>query len=208
MKLWTTLVIASACLLAGGLQPVDLPAPQTDGGKPLMQVLKERKTSREFASAKLPPQVLSNLLWAADGVNRPDGKRTAPSARNSQEIDIYVAAADGFYLYEPRPHRLQALGSEDLRGATGSQPFVKEAALNLVFVADFAKMKSGSSEEKTLSSAIDAGFISQNVYLFCASQGLATVVRGSVDRSALASALHLRPDQHIILAQTVGYPRQ
>ncbi len=196
-----------AVLMAGGLVPVDLPAPQTDGGKPLMQVLKARKTSREFSAAKLAPQVLSNLLWAAYGVNRPDGKRTAPSAWNSQEIDIYVATADGLYLYEPKPHRLAPVRSEDLRGETGSQGFVKDAPVNLVFVADFARMTSGSAEDRTLYSAADAGSISQNVYLFCASEGLATVVRGTVNRPVLGKVLHLRPEQRIILAQTVGYPK-
>ena len=158
-------------------------------------------------AAKLAPQVLSNLLWAADGVNRPDGKRTAPSAWNSQEIDIYVATADGLYLYEPKPHRLAPVRSEDLRGETGSQGFVKDAPVNLVFVADFARMTSGSAEDRTLYSAADAGSISQNVYLFCASEGLATVVRGTVNRPVLGKVLHLRPEQRIILAQTVGYPK-
>ena len=208
MKLWTTLVMAPALLLAGGLQPVDLPAPQTDGGKPLMQVLKERHSSRDFAAAPLAPQILSNLLWAADGVNRPDGKRTAPSASNRQEIEIYVATADGLYLYEPKPHRLQALGSEDLRAATGTQAFVKDAPVNVIYVADFAKMTAGSADDQLLYAAADAGFISQNVYLFCASQGLATVVRGSVNRSDLSQALHLGPEQRIILVQTVGYPKR
>ncbi|HEY1240641.1 MAG TPA: SagB/ThcOx family dehydrogenase [Bryobacteraceae bacterium] len=208
MQRWTVLVISPALLLAGGLQPVDLPAPQTDGGKPLMQVLKERKSSREFATTKLAPQVLSNLLWAADGVNRPDGKRTAPSASNWQEIEIYVATADGLYLYEPKPHRLAAISAEDLRSAMGMQGFVKDAPVNLVYVADVGKMTAGSTDDQILYAAADTGFISQNVYLFCASGGLATVVRGSVDRAALAKALHLRPEQRIILAQTVGYPKQ
>jgi len=208
VKLWTTLVIAPGLLLAGGLQPVDLPAPQTDGGRPLMEVLKQRKSSREFAPAKLAPQMLSNLLWAADGVNRSDGRRTAPSAHNTQEIDIYLSTADGLFLYEAKSHRLVPLSSEDLRAATGTQDFVKDAAVNLVYVADLAKMRIASAEEQGLYSAADTGFIAQNVYLFCASQGLATVVRGSVDRPALRKFLHLRPEQRIILAQTVGYPKQ
>ena len=207
MKLWTTLVIAPSLLLAGGLEPVDLPTPQTNGGKPLMEVLKQRKSSREFAPAKLTPQVLSNLLWAADGVNRPDGRRTAPSAHNTQDIDIYVATADGVYVYEAKPHRLARVSSDDVRAVTGTQEFVKNAAVNLVYVADLAKMTGGSTEERTLYSAADAGFIAQNVYLFCASEGLATVVRGSVDRPALAKVLNLRPAQRIMLAQTVGYPK-
>lgn len=207
MKFWTTLVIAPGLLLAGSLEPVDLPAAQTDGGKPLMEVLKQRKSSREFAPAKLAPQVLSNLLWAADGVNRPDGRRTAPSAHNTQEIDIYVATAEGVYLYEAKPHRLARVSSDDVRAATGTQDFVKDAPVNLVYVADLGKMTGGSAEDRTLYSTTDAGFIAQNVYLFCASEGLGTVVRGSLDRPALAKTLHLRPEQRIILAQTVGYPK-
>src|SRR5581483_6796388 len=151
-----------------------------------MQALKERKTSREFSPTKLAPQVLSNLLWAANGVNRPDGKRTAPSAWNSQEIDIYVATSDGFFLFEPKPHRLVAVNSDDLRAATGSQAFVKDAPVNLVYVADFAKMTSGSADDRAVYSAIDAGIVSQNVSLFCASEGLATAVRGTIDRPRLA----------------------
>jgi SagB-type dehydrogenase family enzyme len=194
---------------ADDLKPVVLPKPQTEGGKPLMQVLKDRKTSREFSPRKLPDQVLSNLLWAADGINRPDlGKRTAPSAVNWQEIDIYVALADGLYLYDAKTHTLQPVLAEDLRALTGKQPFVKDAPLNLVYVADRTKMGKASEADKDIYSAADTGFISQNVYLYCASEGLATVVRGAVDKPALAKSMKLRPEQRIILAQTVGYPKE
>ncbi len=186
---------------------VQLPAPQTVGGMPLMQALKERHTSREFSTKELPDQTLSNLLWAACGVNRPDGKRTAPTAMNLQEIDVYVAMAKGLYLYDAKANTLVPVLAEDIRAKTGGQPFVKDAPVNLVYVADYAKMTRASAEDKVLYSATDTGFISQNVYLFCASEGLATVVRGYVDRSALAEAMKLRPDQKIILAQTVGYPK-
>ncbi len=186
---------------------IKLPAPQTTGGKPLMQALQERQTQRSFAPQPLPQQVLSNLLWAASGVNRPEsGKRTAPTARNMQEIDVYVALADGLYLYDAKTHSLQLVVKADLRAATGRQDFVAIAPVNLIFVADFARMGKGSDEEKKFYSATDAGFISQNVYLFCASEGLATVVRGMVDREKLGPAMQLRPEQRIILAQTVGYP--
>jgi len=180
-----------------------------DGGKPLMEVLRNRQSSREFAPRKLSDQVLSNLLWAAFGVNRADtGKRTAPSAMNWQEIDIYVVTADGAWLFDAKAHALSPVSSEDLRGLTGKQAFVKDAPLNLVYVADQAKMgKNTSQGEKTLIAGADTGFISQNVYLFCASEGLATVVRGSIDKPALATALKLRADQAVILAQTVGYPK-
>jgi SagB-type dehydrogenase family enzyme len=191
------------------LRPIQLPKPQVEAGRPLMEVLKDRKSSREFSNEKLPIQVLSNLLWAAFGVNRPDsGRRTAPSAVNWQEIDIYVAAADGLYLYDAKPHILRPLLPEDIRPMTGRQPFVKEAPLNLIYVADFSRMGKATNEEKDFYSAADTGFIAQNVYLFCASEGLATVVRASIDRSALAKVMKLRPDQKITLAQTVGYPRK
>jgi SagB-type dehydrogenase family enzyme len=194
---------------AQDLKPITLPSPQTDGGKPLMQALKERKTSREFGAEKLPAQVLSNLLWAAFGVNRADsGKRTAPSASNRMEIDLYVAMADGLYLYNSKAHSLDPVLAGDIRAETGRQPFVREAPLNLVYVADSAKMGKSTEEDKVLYSAADTGFIAQNVYLFCASEGLATVVRGMVDRPSLAKAMKLRPDQRIILSQTVGYPKK
>ena len=188
--------------------PVPLPKPQIEGGKPLMQALKERKSDREFASRKLPDQVLSNMLWAGAGINRPDGRRTAPTARNRQEIDIYVVTAEGASLYDPKAHALKQVAAGDLRAQAGTQDYVKDAPVNLVFVADTAKMGGGSAEESMLYAGADTGFISQNVYLFCASEGLATVVRASVDRPALAKALGLRPEQRIILAQSVGYPKQ
>jgi len=189
-------------------KPIQLPPPQTEIGKPLMQALELRQTSRSFDSKKLPLQELSNLLWAANGINRPEsGKRTAPTARNWLEIDVYVALPEGLYLYEARTHVLTPVVTNDLREATGRQPFIKEAPLNLIFAADFAKMKDASEENKNFYSATDTGFISQNVYLYCASQGLATVVRGMVDRPSLSKAMQLRPDQKIILAQTVGYPK-
>jgi len=197
-----------ALTLAQELKPVVLPPPQTDGGKPLMQVLKNRHSTREFTPEKLAPQVLSNLLWAAFGVNRPDGKRTAPSAMNWQEIDIYVAGADGLYVYDAKGNKLDPVVGEDVRGATGTQPFVKDAAVDLVYVADLAKTGKSPAEEKNFYTAADVGFIAQNVYLFCASEGLGVVVRGSVDRTALAKVMKLRPDQKILLSQTVGYPKK
>ena len=192
------------------LKTIQLPKPQTDGGRPLMQVLSERQTSREFSSEKLPEQVLSNLLWAAFGINRADsGKRTAPSAINMQEMDIYAATADGLFLYEAKTHSLKQIVKEDIRAKTGTQPFVKDAPVNLIYVADFSKMSRLTKEEdKLVYSAADTGYISQNVYLFCASEKLATVVRGSIDKPALAKAMGLRNDQKIILSQTVGYPKK
>jgi SagB-type dehydrogenase family enzyme len=206
-------IVLSVCfsfsVLAEVQKAIQLPAPQMTGGKPLMEALKARCTTREFSGEALPPQELSNLLWAACGINRPEkGLRTAPTARNMQEIDVYVALAEGLYLYDARENALKPVIEQDLREATGKQPFVKVAPVNLVFVADYAKMGDGPKEIKDFYSATDTGYISQNVYLYCASAGLGTVVRGMVDRDALAKAMNLRADQKIILAQTVGYPKK
>jgi SagB-type dehydrogenase family enzyme len=202
-----TIVACAALALAQGQDPVPLPPPQTTGGKPLMQVLKDRHSTREFSSQKLSPQMFSNLLWAAFGINRADGKRTAPSAMNWQEIDIYVATQDGLYVYDAKANSLNPVLQQDVRGATGQQAFVKDAAVDLVYVADLGKTGRAGGEDQILYTGADAGFIAQNVYLFCASEGLAAVVRGSVDREAFAKTAKLRPNQKAILAQTVGYPK-
>jgi SagB-type dehydrogenase family enzyme len=187
---------------------IKLPDPQTDIGKPLMQVLKERESSRSFSEKKLPDQVLSNLLWAAAGINRKDsGKRTAPSAVNWQEVEVYVATAEGLYLYDAKAHALNPILSEDIRAATGSQGFVKDVPVNLIYVADFSEITRGDEAVKVFYSAADTGFISQNVYLFCAAFGLGTVVRDWIDRPTLSKKISLREEQKIILAQTVGYPK-
>lgn len=187
---------------------VKLPVPQTEGGKPLMQALKERQTSREFSPKELPLQVISDLLWAADGINRQDsGHRTAPSAMNMQEIDIYIAKSDGLYLFDAKENMLLPVVTADIRALTGKQPFVKDAPVNLIFVADLKKMSKPSADMVDFYAGTDTGFISENVYLYCASAGLSTVVRGSADKPALAKAMKLRNDQKIILAQTVGYPK-
>jgi len=201
------LMIMAASTIAKEPQTVRLPPPQTGGGKPLMQVLKERHSTREFSPETLPPQVLSNLLWAAAGVNRPaSGQRTVPSARDWREIDVYVTTAEVAYRYDAKAHALQPLVARDLRALTGVQDFVAVAPVNLVYVADLDRMEGATADQKEFYAATDAGFIAQNVYLFCASANLATVVRGSIDRDALAKAMGLAPHQRIILAQTVGYP--
>jgi nitroreductase len=203
-------VFACAAVAAQDLSPmIKLPAPQTEGGKPLMQVLKARQSAREFSGEKLPPQMLSNLLWAGWGVNRSDGHRTAPSASNRQEIDVYVVMPEGAYVYDAKAHTLDPVAPGDLRAVTGTQPFPATAALNLVYVADMTKAgRPATDPQQAMNVGADAAFISANVYLFCASEGLATVVRASVDRAALGKALKLRETQLIVLAQSVGYPKK
>lgn len=189
------------------LKPVALPAPQMDKGRPLMQVLNDRQSRRDISpDKKLELQKLSNLLWAACGINRPaSGKRTAPTASNRQEIDVYVATADGVFLYGAQGHRLEPVLPEDIRQATGKQAFVQTAPQVLIYVVDEARMGARSESDKAFYAATDTGYVSQNVYLYCASEGLATVVIGMVDRPALAAKMKLRPEQKVVLTQPVGY---
>lgn len=197
-------------LSAEDLKTIKLAAPELTTGTSLMQALKDRQSSRTFSKKPLPDEVLSQLLWAADGVNRPgSGKRTAPSAMNWQEIDIFVATAEGLYRYTPNEHALLPIIKQDIRALTGKQPFVSNAPVNLIYVADASRISGNSSaEEKMMYMAADTGFISQNVYLYCASVGLVTVVRGFIDKDALAKAMQLKGTQTIILAQSVGYPKE
>lgn len=208
---WLVGLIFSVSLAAAQeTQPMKLPQPQFETGMPLMQALHARKSTREFSPEKLPPQVLSDLLWAAFGVNRPEtGGRTAPSTSNWQDIDIYVASVDGLYLFDAKSHALNMLQAKDIRALTGTQDFVGSAPINLIYVSDFTRMDSDTSaEDKKIAAAIDTGFIGQNVYLYCASAGLATVVRGSIDDEALSKTMKLKSTQWIVAAQSVGYPKK
>jgi SagB-type dehydrogenase family enzyme len=184
-----------------------LPPPTRDGGMPLMQALRMRQSQRRFSDAALSEQQLSDLLWAAGGVNRPDlGGRTAPSAMNAQELQIHVAMANGLFRYAPTTHELERTSAADARAVTGYQDFVDHAALDLVFVADFARMGLVPAARREAYAYAAAGAAAQNVYLFCASAGLATVVRAWFDRDALSGAMHLGNDEQVLLTQTVGLP--
>jgi SagB-type dehydrogenase family enzyme len=189
-------------------QTIKLPAPDKRGGVPLMLALARRRSTREFAKRPLPLPMLSSLLWAAFGVNRRGGGRTAPSAIDAQEIDVYVALPDGAYLYDARSHSLRLVAASDLRRITGYQDFVDEAPLDLVYVADHSRMKMVPVGQRESYASAAAGAITQNVYLYAASTGLATVIRAWIDRAAIANALGLSHDQQVLLSQTVGYPRR
>lgn len=200
--------------IAADLAPVKLPPPDMKGGKPLMQCLKDRRTDRSFSTKKLPVEILSNLLWAACGVNRPEsGKRTAPTARNWQEIDVYVAMEEGLYVYNAKAHVLDPVLKADLRKNTTtflqpSRSSVAGAPVQLIYVVD--QEKTGiplSSADANNYAFADAAFISQNVYLYCASEGLATGVRAMVDRDALGKEMNLREKQKVVMVQAVGYPQ-
>jgi SagB-type dehydrogenase family enzyme len=185
---------------------IKLPAPDKRGGIPLMQALGKRRSSREFQHKPLPLPVLSSLLWAAFGVNRRGSGRTAPSALDAQEIDVYVALPGGAYIYDARAHALRLVAASDLRRVTGYQDFVDEAPLDLVLVADHARMRMVPAAQRESYASAAAGAIAQNVYLYAASAGLATVIRAWIDRAAIADALGLTHDQQVLLSQTVGYP--
>lgn len=202
-------VAFTSALAAQQPAPIKLPAPKMDGGMPLMQALKARHSEREFGAATLAPQALANLLWAAWGINRPDGHRTAPSASNKQELEIYVTLPEGAFVWDAASNTLNPVAAGDLRGATGTQPFPATAAVNLVYVADMSKAgRPATDPQQAMNIGADAGAIMQNVYLFCASEGLVSVVRASVPKDALARQLKLRDTQLIVLAQSVGYPKK
>ncbi len=191
---------------------ITLPKPQTQGGKPLLEALSQRKTIRTIGEEKLSQQQLSNLLWAAFGVNRADGRRTAPSAMNVRDIGIYVFLAEGVYLYDADAHVLKPVVAGDHRAKTGGQPAVAKAAVGLVYVADLDKYSSGRGRAITDQSLLTAwsnnhaGFIGQNVCLYAASEDLAAWFRASLDSAALAALLNLRPAQKVLYTQTVGVP--
>ncbi|MDZ7604673.1 MAG: SagB/ThcOx family dehydrogenase [Cyclobacteriaceae bacterium] len=188
------------------LETIKLPEVQKAGGMSLMEALNNRQSQQSYSSKDLSLQQMSNLLWAAYGINRPNGYRTAPSARAAHEFNIYIIKPEGWYIYDEKEHAMLKMGTEDLREYAGTQEFVKAAPINLVFVADFDKLTTFNEEMQRFYSATDAGYISQNVYLWCASEGMATIVRGQIDKPKAKEVLKLKPNQQVILAQTVGYP--
>ncbi|MEM3731030.1 MAG: SagB/ThcOx family dehydrogenase [Candidatus Bathyarchaeia archaeon] len=177
-----------------------------------MQALKSRRSERRLLNTKLSMQHLSEVLWAANGVNSEDGKRTAPSAMNRHAVDVYVVLEEGVYLYDPIEHHLHLIAKGDFRKLVGKQDFVYTAPVNLVYVADMSKFENlprqAPYEERLKWAHIEAGHKAQNVYLYCASEGLAAVVRTSIDGEAFSKAVGLGPKQIVIAAQTVGYPRR
>jgi hypothetical protein len=200
------------------LEPITLLKPQTEGGKSVLAALKERKTNRSVSAEKLPPQVLSNLLWAAFGINREEGAqtgrtgRTAASASNSQEIDLYVALEEGVYIYEAVPHRLRPVVSGDFRARSGRRS-AATAPVNIFYVVDIAKYKDAPFQEPGLRDPevqksyyyVATGLIAGNVYLYAASQGLAAWFH-NCDKTNTPKEFKLRPDQRVLFSQTVGYP--
>lgn len=201
--------LSSWCVEGAASEYESLSAPRMAGGRPLLEVLKDRHSTREFKPAPVRREQLSDLLWAGFGVNRPEtGQRTAPCTMNLRSIDIYLMTADGAYRYDADGHRLEVITRQDLRGLTGGQDYVQVAPVALLYVADHARFAKLEPAEREFYSAVDAGLIGQNVYLFCASEGLGCVIHMPGDHAALAKALGLRPEQQVVLAHTVGHPAE
>ncbi|MCA1756919.1 MAG: nitroreductase family protein [Bacteroidales bacterium] len=206
MKKLNLLVIMAILTFSNGIsQDIILPEPDREGGIPVMLALNLRHSSREFSPEKLPLQVMSDLLWAACGTTR-GSYRTAPSARNFQEISAYVVTEEAVYLYHEKDHYLERLVDGDYREFTGTQPFVKDAPLTIVLVADHSRMGNTTGAARTAYAWADASYISQNIYLYCASADLNTGVRALVDREVLAEKMQLGEGYEIVFAQCVGYP--
>jgi len=190
---------------------IKLNQPDLNKGLSLMHSLKNRKTQRNISDKKLTLQQLSDLLWAADGANRPDGKRTSPAAMAIYSVDIYVVLPEGVYLYDVAKHQLTLVAKGDFRTAAGQQDFVYTAPVNLVYVLNLknwqnARAQQVSDEKRTLWVHFEVGFLAQNVYLYCASEGLASVVRGIIDQKKFGELVKVKPEQ-VVLAQTIGYPK-
>lgn len=206
----TFLSLVAACMLSGAyaqtLSPIQLKAPEKKAGLSVMETLANRHSTREFSNKKLTLQELSNLLWAANGINRPEkGMRTAPSAMNAQEVDVYVCMEEGAFLYDAKSNQLQPVIQEDLRGLVGGkQAFVINAPVVLLMVSDLSKLPGGNSEQTKLMAAIDAGIVSQNISIACSGLGLITVPRASMDKEALAQKLKLKSTQLLLMNNPVG----
>lgn len=185
---------------------IKLPLPERSGGKELMQCLNERQSSREFSDKEIPMQELSNLLWAANGINREEiGKHTAPTANNKQNMEVYAILPNGVYFYNDKENALTLIESGNHMDKTGTQDFVGKSKLNIIIVSDMSKLGDGAIEKKNIYAGIHTGAIMQNIYLYCASAGLKTVTRASFNQETLSALLKLPADKKVILAQTVGY---
>lgn len=205
-KILFTIAAIALCLCCLAQEDIKLPEPEKKGGMTLNEALMSRKTNRTFDSKELSLQEISNLLWAANGINRMDGKRTAPSARNAQEIEVYVAMKSGLYRYEANDNALRIISTKDQRHQMSQRPqMIEEAPIALIFYANYDKMKNFDDASKEFYGATDAGFVSQNVYLYCAAHNLNTVVMGYIDRDAIRQMIDV--DGKAILVQPVGYPK-
>jgi len=204
----SVLLFCAFSIQAQDLKVIKLNAPDKTRGSAIMKTFNDRQSVREYSAESLRPQDLSDLLWAANGINRPDGKRTAPSCRNFQEVEVYVILPEGAYLYDAKEHALNPLTAGDYRGAVASgQDFAKTAPLSIVLVADMTKF-GNMSESSKLMAAIDIGIVCQNINMACAGLGLVTVPRGTMDMATLKDVLKLTDNHLALMNNPVGYPKK
>ncbi len=206
IKFFVFVIFIALTNVLNAQEVIKLPEPDKTGGIPLMQAINERHSARNFVDKALTEQQLSELLWVAYGINRPEsGKHTIPTSRNRQDIEVYIASWDGVFKYQPEEHALLLISNKDKREISGMQDFVKDAAVNLIYVSDFDKLGDSSDDIKTMTAATHCGFIGQNVYLYCASEGLISVFRAMIDKEKAAELLQLKGNKHVIYSQSVGY---
>lgn len=208
-----TFVLVSLLIIAGmnaqELSVIKLNAPNKNSGPSIMKVLNDRHSDREFAAEQIKAQDLSDLLWAANGISRPDGKRTAPSAKDARDVDVYVIMAEGAYLYDAQAHQLTPVSKGDHRAAVaGPQDFVKSAPLCIVLATDLSRLGDANAEQTKLMGAVDVGIVCQNINIACAGLGLSTVPRATMDKAALKKALNLKDSQLLLMNNPVGYPKK
>ncbi len=193
---------------AQDLKVIKLNAPDKTRGTAVMKAFNDRHSDREFSSEKLKPQDLSDLFWAANGINRSDGKRTAPSCRNFQDVEVYAILPEGAYLYDAKAHALNPVAAGDHRGAVANgQDFAKTAPLCIVLVSDMTAY-GNTSESSKLMAAVDIGLVCENINIACAGLGLATVPRGTMDQAALKKILELTDTHLLLMNNPVGYPKK
>ena len=199
-------IMASMSVMAQDVKR--LPEPDKNIKMTLFQALQQRKSVREYSDKDIDDMKLSQLLWAAVGINRPDGRLTSPTAINAQDITVYVCRKDGAWLYVAKENALHKVSDKDLRQAiAANQKFSAVAPVSLVIVTDNAKFRGGSTNGPSISGAIDSGYVSQNIDLACEALGLATVPRATMDKETLKKELKLTDDQHAILNHPIGYKK-
>ena len=205
------ITFATSLLFANGAfaQDIQLPTPDKSNSMTLMQALQQRQSGREFSTRAIDNQTLSQVLWAACGINRPESKKiTAPSAINAQDIQVYVASKDGVYLYLPLVNKLQKVTDEDVRPlVAGRQASIGEAPIHLILVSDLSKFGNRQNDATITMATMDSGYVSENISLICTALGLVTVPRMMMDKEGLKKALQLTDHHELLLNNPIGWPK-
>jgi len=208
LLLLSAAIFAAAALQAQTMKTIKLNQPNKERGSVIMKALSERRSVREYSDKKLSHQDLSDLMWAANGISSSDGKRTAPTARNDQDIDVYVIMQEGAYLYVPESNELTPVAEGDFRPQLADrQEFVNNVPVCLLIVSDYSRFKGLPEAMQKQFGALDAGMVSQNISLFCSGSGLVTVPRAYMQKDNIKKSLKLKDSQEPLLNHPVGYPK-